>query len=60
LHVMDLPHSARAFYESLGFEATGEVVRAGGKTIFVAGIVTADGTPVLRFNAIIRKVRGSR
>ena len=25
LHVMDLPHSARAFYESLGFEATGEV-----------------------------------
>lgn len=25
LHVMDLPHSARAFYESLGFNWTGEV-----------------------------------
>ena len=41
-------------------EATGEVVRAGGKTIFVAGIVRADGTPVLRFDGIIRKVRGQR
>jgi len=41
-------------------EATGEVVRAGGKTIFVAGVVRADGNPVLRFDAIIRKVRGSR
>ncbi|NCP17775.1 MAG: PaaI family thioesterase [Erythrobacter sp.] len=41
-------------------EATGEVVRAGGKTIFIAGIVTADGQPVLRFDGIIRKVRGSR
>lgn len=38
-------------------EARGEVVRAGGKTIFVRGIITADGNPVLRFNAIIRKVR---
>ena len=25
LHVMDLPHSARAFYEALGFTWTGEV-----------------------------------
>tara|TARA_B100000678_G_scaffold35612_1_gene26044 strand:- start:34 stop:498 length:465 start_codon:yes stop_codon:yes gene_type:complete len=41
-------------------EATGEVVRAGGKTIFVAGIVKADGQPVLRFDGIIRKVRGER
>ena len=41
-------------------EATGEVVRAGGKTIFVAGIVRADGNPVLRLDGIIRKVRGSR
>jgi uncharacterized protein (TIGR00369 family) len=38
-------------------EARGEVVRAGGKTIFVDGLATADGKPVLRFNAIIRKVR---
>ena len=41
-------------------EATGEVVRAGGKTIFIAGIVRADGNPVLRFDGIIRKVRGER
>ena len=41
-------------------EATGEVVRAGGKTIFVAGIVKADGAPVLRFDGIIRKVHGKR
>lgn len=37
-------------------EATGEVTRAGGKTIFVRGLATADGRPVLSFTAIIRKV----
>lgn len=37
-------------------EARGEVVRGGGKTIFVAGLVTADGKPSLRFNGIVRKV----
>ena len=41
-------------------EARGEVVRAGGKTVFVQGIVTADGQPVLRFDGIIRKVSGTR
>ena len=41
-------------------EARGEVVRAGGKTIFVQGVATADGRPVLRFDAIIRKVSGKR
>ena len=41
-------------------EARGEVVRAGGKTVFVQGKVTADGTPVLRFDANIRKVSGKR
>lgn len=41
-------------------EARGQVVRAGGKTVFVQGIVTADGQPVLRFDAIIRKVSGAR
>ncbi|WP_374405779.1 PaaI family thioesterase [Pelagerythrobacter sp.] len=39
-------------------EARGEVVRAGGRTVFVQGLVTADGAPVLRFDAIIRKVSG--
>ncbi|MGB3752581.1 MAG: PaaI family thioesterase [Parerythrobacter sp.] len=40
-------------------EARGRVVRAGGKTIFVEGLVTADGEPVLRFNGIIRKIRSN-
>ena len=37
-------------------EARGEVVRAGGKTIYVVGKISADGTPVLSFNGIIRKI----
>ena len=37
-------------------EARGEVTRAGGKTIFVRGLVTADGAPALSFTGIIRKV----
>ena len=37
-------------------EATGEVVRAGGKTIYVVGMIRADGKPVLSFNGIIRKI----
>ncbi|MAW91144.1 MAG: thioesterase [Altererythrobacter sp.] len=37
-------------------EARGEVVRAGGKTIYVVGKITADGQPVLSFNGIIRKI----
>ena len=36
-------------------EATGEVTRAGRKTIFVRGLATADGRPVLSFTAIIKK-----
>jgi uncharacterized protein (TIGR00369 family) len=37
-------------------EARGEVTRAGGKTVFVRGMVTADGKPVFSFTGIIRKV----
>lgn len=37
-------------------EARGEVTRAGGKTIFVRGLGTADGAPALSFTGIIRKV----
>ena len=40
-------------------EATGEITRAGHKTIFVRGIATADGRPVLSFTGIIKKL-GSR
>lgn len=37
-------------------EARGEVTRGGGKTVFVRGLITADGTPALSFTGIIRKV----
>ncbi|WP_394728361.1 PaaI family thioesterase [Altererythrobacter sp. GH1-8] len=37
-------------------EARGEVTRGGGKTLFVRGLVTADGEPALSFTGIIRKV----
>ena len=40
-------------------EARGEVTRAGGKTIFVRGLITGDGKPVFAFNGIIRKIRKS-
>ncbi len=36
-------------------EARGEVTRGGGKTIFVRGMITGDGKPVLSFTGIIRK-----
>ncbi|WBY15597.1 PaaI family thioesterase [Erythrobacteraceae bacterium WH01K] len=38
-------------------EARGEVTRAGGRTIYVRGLVTADGKSVLSFTGIIAKVR---
>lgn len=37
-------------------EARGEVTRGGGKTIFVRGLVTADGAPALSFTGIIRRL----
>ena len=36
-------------------EARGEVTRGGGKTIFVRGLVTADGESIFSFSGIIRK-----
>ncbi|BDW82471.1 thioesterase [Erythrobacter sp. Dej080120_24] len=38
-------------------EARGEVTRGGGKTIFVRGLITADGEPALSFTGIIRRLR---
>lgn len=38
-------------------EARGEVTRGGGKTIFVRGLVTANGDPALSFTGIIRRFR---
>ncbi|QFT77719.1 PaaI family thioesterase [Erythrobacter sp. THAF29] len=37
-------------------EARGEVTRGGGKTIFVRGMVSADGEPALSFTGIIRRI----
>jgi len=37
-------------------EARGEVTRGGGKTIFVRGLITADGAPSLSFTGIIRRL----
>lgn len=36
-------------------EARGEVTRAGGKTVFVRGMITADGEPALSVTAILRR-----
>ncbi len=38
-------------------EARGEVVRAGGSLVFLRGLVTATGRPILNFSAIIKKVK---
>ncbi len=49
------------FIDSAGvgdlIEATGEVVRAGGSLVFIRGIVSTSGRPLLNFSAIIKKVR---
>jgi uncharacterized protein (TIGR00369 family) len=38
-------------------EASGEVVRAGGSLVFIRGMVTTGGRPLLNFSAIVKKVR---
>jgi acyl-coenzyme A thioesterase PaaI-like protein len=38
-------------------EATGEVIRAGGSLVFIRGLVSTSGRPLLNFSAIIKKVR---
>lgn len=37
-------------------EATGEVTRAGGRLIYVRGMITASGKPALSFTSVITKV----
>ncbi|MFM7404029.1 MAG: PaaI family thioesterase [Erythrobacter sp.] len=37
-------------------QASGEVTRGGGKTIFVRGLIRSDGNPVLSFTGIIRRL----
>ena len=38
-------------------EAVGEVVRAGGSLVFIRGLVSSAGRPLLNFSAIVKKVR---
>jgi uncharacterized protein (TIGR00369 family) len=38
-------------------EASGEVVRAGGSLVFIRGLVSTGGRPLLNFSAIVKKVR---
>ena len=37
-------------------EATGEVTRAGGRLIYIRGMVTANGKPCLSFTAVVTKI----
>lgn len=38
-------------------ECRGEVVRAGASMVFVRGLVTTSGRPLLNFSAIVKKIR---
>jgi acyl-coenzyme A thioesterase PaaI-like protein len=37
-------------------EATGEVTRAGGRLIYVRGLITANGKPALSFTSVLTRV----
>lgn len=41
-------------------EGTGEVTRAGGRIIYVRGLITANGRPCLSFSSIITRVKGPK
>ncbi len=38
-------------------EATGEVIRAGASLVFIRGMVSTAGRPLMSFSAIVKKVR---
>ncbi|MDB5456845.1 MAG: thioesterase superfamily protein [Caulobacter sp.] len=38
-------------------EATGEVVKAGGSLLFVRGLLSTGGAPMLNFSGVIKKLR---
>lgn len=38
-------------------ESTGEVTRAGGRLIYVRGLVTANGKPALSFTSVITRIK---
>ena len=41
-------------------EGTGEVVRAGRSIIFMRGMLTAEGRPVLSFSGTVKRVTAPR
>jgi acyl-coenzyme A thioesterase PaaI-like protein len=40
-------------------EATGEVLRSTGSLIFVRGLISAGGRPLLSFSALLKKIRAN-
>ena len=38
-------------------EATGEVVKAGGSLLFVRGLISTGGRPMLNFSGVVKKIR---
>ncbi len=44
-------------YEGDLIEAQGEVVRAGGSLIFLRGLISTGGRPMMTFSGVIKKVR---
>jgi uncharacterized protein (TIGR00369 family) len=38
-------------------EGTGEVTRAGGRIVYVRGLITANGAPCLSFTSVLSKVK---
>ncbi len=46
-----------AAHEGERIEAAGEVVRAGGSLVFIRGLISTAGRPLLNFSAIVKKVR---
>ena len=41
-------------------EATGEVTRAGGRLVYIRGMVTADAKPALSFTSVVTKLTRER
>jgi acyl-coenzyme A thioesterase PaaI-like protein len=38
-------------------ESTGEVTKAGGSLLFVRGLISTAGAPMLNFSGVIKKIR---
>lgn len=38
-------------------EATGEVIKAGGSLLFIRGLISTGGRPMLNFSGVVKKIR---